>query len=55
MDHPWILKAIAVFAAILILDAVLFIAAKRRNVRMARRIIRVEQITTQGWEEEDNK
>jgi hypothetical protein len=52
---PWILKAIAAFTAILILDAVLFIAAKRRNARMARRVIRVEQITTQGWNEEDDK
>jgi hypothetical protein len=50
---PWILKAIAVFAAILIVDTVLFIAARRRNRRM--RIIRVERIVTRGWREEDDK
>ena len=47
---PWIVKAIAVFAVILIVDTILFVTARRRNRRV--RVIRVERIATR---EEDDK
>jgi HAMP domain-containing protein len=50
---PWILKAIAAFAAVLIVDAILFVTARRRNRRM--RVIRVERIITRGWREGDDR
>jgi len=50
---PWILKAIAVFAAVLIVDTILFLTARRRNRRMC--VIRVERIVTRGWREGDDK